>query len=513
MAYRNSYNYKGGSKKVRDSRRMKRGLRIAGWVALWLFVGMLVTHLIFSVASKSKSELAELSSGGIPPITTRRDEVNAQCVPACWCGGSFSDSYSTDLMISTLKRKGITEAVLNVKPESGRLAYASNVGTARRIGAIPDGVPDLDRIIVKFKNAGIRVVARLSLYIDDVAAGDVKHCAVESREVTETVTDADGNETTVVRNQKTDSIWRDVSGHAWRSPFDTGAVEYACELLAELAQGGVEAVLVDNVRFPTSSDGNSGNVVFPDEEGSELPRAGAIRQNISTLYSAAQSAGIKLYVALDASFCCGAQDALAGMTFNPFGLDADVICPVAIVSRLTPNTAVGTYVFPDAQTVDLAALFESICSGLSMMQGAVDEPPAVMPFIQAYSDSGAGFIMTAEMLKTQTDALNKNIILGRIYYGTADDFEVLLPDPGAETESAGQEAAPDYESSEEELPESESSGSGSSGQESRSGSESSGQESRPEPESSGQESQPEPESTSEPETVTEPEQPAEPETP
>ena len=461
MAYRNSYNYKGGSKKVRDSRRVKRGLRIAGWVALWLFVGMLVTHLIISVASKSKRELAELASEGIPPITTRRDEVNAQCVAACWCGGSFTDSYATDLLISTLKRKGITEAVLDIKPESGMLAYSSDVTAAKRADAVPEGAPELDRIIVKFKNAGIGVVARLSLYIDDAAATDLKHCAVESREVTTTETDEEGNVTTVVRNEKVDALWKDDNGHAWRSPFDSGAVEYARDLLLELAEGGVDAVLIDNVRFPNAADGDEGSVIFPEEASAEIPRAGAIRQNISLLYSAARSAGIKLYVALDAPYCCGTQDERAGITFNAFGLDADVICPIAIVSRFEEGAYIGAYAFPGAAEADTAQFFEAVCSGIRMMQGAVDEPPAVMVFVQAYSDVEAGVIMTAGSLKTQTDALDKNLIPGRVFYGTGADFEALLPDASApepepetdaETETDSSTES-DSGASEEETPE------------------------------------------------------------
>ena len=135
------------------------------------------------------------------------------------------------------------------------LAYASDLQTARRLDAVPEGAPELGRIIVKFKNAGIKTIARLSLYVDDVAATDLKHCAVESREVTETETDEEGNETTVVRNEKVDALWHDRSGHAWRSPFDPDAVEYCGELIAELAQGGVDAVLIDNVRFPNAGDG------------------------------------------------------------------------------------------------------------------------------------------------------------------------------------------------------------------------------------------------------------------
>lgn len=434
MAYRNSYNYKGGSKKVRDARRVKRGLRIAGWTALWLFVGMLLTHLIFSVATKSKQAIGELASEGVAPITTRRDEVNSELAAACWCGGDFTDSYATDELIAMLKRKGITKAVLDIKPESGVLAYASELPEARRLGAVPENAPQLDRILVKFSNAGIGVIARVSLYIDDLAATDLRHCAVESREVTETETDEDGNETTVVRSERTDVIWKDKNGHAWRSPFDSGAAEYARDLLTELAAGGVEAVLIDNIRFPNAGDGDEGTVAFPEEEEAGLPRAGAIRQNISVLYSAAQAAGIKLCVAVDAPYCCGAQDVRAGMTFNVFGLKADAICPNAIVSRLEADgvDAVGTVAFTTAAEADLPQLFGAVCAGLRMMQGAVDEPPAVMPFIQAYSDASARFDMTPETLAAQTAELDKSLIPGRVFYGPAEELDRLLPDVPAD---------------------------------------------------------------------------------
>ncbi len=430
MAYRNSYNYKGGSKKVRDSRRVKRGLRIAGWTVLWLFVGMLVTHLIFSVASKTKKTVAELDSMGIPPITTRTDEVNSGLTAACWCGGSFTDSYYTDRLIAMLKRKGITEALLDIKPESGVLAYASGLPAARRLGAVPENAPELDRIIVKFKNAGIRVVARISLYIDDLAAIDLRHCAVESREVTGTEVDDEGNETTVVRTEKTDALWRDKNGHFWHSPFDTAAVEYCGELIAELGAGGVDAVLVDNVRFPTAGDGDGGTVVFPEEEEAAVPRAGAVRGNIAALSSAAKSAGVKFYIALDAPLCCGAQDARAGITFNIFELDADVVCPIALVSRFEADgvTSVGTYSFTTARDADLPQLFAALCSGLGMMQGAADEPAAAMPFIQAYSDAERDFVMSADGFKAQTAELDKSRVPGRVFYGTPDELDRLLPD-------------------------------------------------------------------------------------
>lgn len=445
MAYRNSYNYKGGSKKVRDSRRVKRGLRIAGRTVLWLFIGMLVAHLIFSVASRSSSRLAELDSEGIAPITTRRDEVNAELAPACWCGGSFTDSYKTDRLIAMLKRKGITKAVLDLKPESGILAYDSGVQTAIKLGAVPEGVPELDRILVKFSNAGIGVIARISLYIDDAAATDVKHCAVESQEVTETETDDEGNTVTVVKNKKIDVIWNDKNGHAWRSPFDSGAVEYASELIAELGAGGVEAVLIDNVRFPTVSDGDEGNVVFPEEEEAGMARAGAVRQNIAALYAAAHSAGIKLCVALDGHFCCGEQDSRAGITFNVYGLNADIICPIAVLSRFERDgvSVVGTYEFTDAQSADMTQLFEAFCSGVRMMQGAVDEPPANMPVIQAYSDSATGLEFTPETFGKQTEILDKCFIRGRIAYGAPEELDRLLPDADkGETAEPAEDAEP-----------------------------------------------------------------------
>ena len=435
MAYRNSYNYKGGTRKAREAKRAEKNIRRIGWILLWVFVGMLAAHLIYSVAVKTKQTVGELSSAGIPPIVTIQDEANAKGGEYFYIGESLADPYEADAYIATLLKKGAKRVVLEVKPESGVLAYASGSRTAQRLGAVPEGAPQADKIILKFANAGIAVTARMSLYCDGVAAAaEPKSAAVVSESVETTVTDAEGNEVPSAEVRSTGVVWLDRNGHGWLDPYDSFATEYAKELMEELAKAGVSSVIFNNITFPTAADGADGLVTFPGEEGNELPRAGAVRQNVSVLYSEAQSLGIELLAELDAAYCCGEQDAVSGVTFDVFELSADAICPDVRLSRLEANgvTSVGGCAFDTTVSADLTQLLNALASSTKVMQGALHTPPRIMPVVQAYTDtslpSGRRRTIGAEDIAAMRSALDSNLILGRVFFGTRESYAELFTD-------------------------------------------------------------------------------------
>lgn len=435
VAYRNSYNYKGGARKSRENKRVEKNLRRIGWILLWLFVGMLITHLIYSVAVKTKQTVGELSSAGIPPIVTIQDEANAEGSEYYYIGESLSDPYETDAYIAMLIKKGIKRVVLEIKPESGALTYASISKTAQRLGAAAEGAPQADKLILKFANAGIDVIARMSLYCDGVAAtAEPKKAAVIAESVETTVTDEEGNVIPAAEIRPTDTVWLDNSGYGWLNPYENFAAEYVKELMEELANAGVKAVIINNVTFPTVSDGANELVTFRGEESSELPRAGAVRQNVSVLYSTAQSLGVELYAELDAAYCCGAQDERAGITFNVFELSADAICPDIRFSQMEKEgvASVGDYTFDTTVSADLTQLMNALAKSAKIMQGALHTPPRIMPLVQVYTDtslpSGRRRDISAEDVAAMRSALDSNLILGRVFFGTRDSYASVFPD-------------------------------------------------------------------------------------
>lgn len=443
MAYRRSFNYKGGPRKERKEKGVKKGLKTAGWIVLWLLIGTFLAHLIYSVVVRTKKGLDELSSEGIPPIETIQDAVNSKGEDVLSIGAPTADSYEADKYISLLVRKGVKAVLIDVKPESGVLNYTSESKTAVKLAASPEGAPELQRFMLKFQNVGIKVAARLSLYADNLAAAVPEHAAVETDSVEKVVTNEQGNELPAVDIKPSDRVWKDKSGGFWLNPYDSLAVDYAKELMEELSEAGVYAVLFDNVLFPSEDDGNVDGVFFRGETESGLPRSAAVKQNVSILYSAAQSLGLELWLGVDASTCGGAEDKVAGMTFNPFELKADALCPSVLLSDIEKSGVrqIGEYEFESTASADLAKLMEGFVETTVVLQGAYENPPRVMPFIQAYTDKSLPTSrrrdVTAEELRTMRRALDGKLVTGRVIVGDRESYEAVLPDlPEKNSESS-----------------------------------------------------------------------------
>ena len=408
---------------------------------------MFVTHLIFSVVAKVKKQSAELDALGVPPILTIQDMANSEEHKVLYYDGSLSDSYELDSFIAFAKSKDVSGVLVDLKPESGILAYNSSVATAKKILALSETALDLSSISVKFANADIELIARLSVYADDAYAVAYPKRAVH-KTVTETVPvknpdDPEAGTTEEVR--ETEELWLDSDKHAWVSPCDLDMRDYVSELIEEIASAGVNTVMLDNIFFPNASQGNDGAVAFPGEEESGVPRAGTVRTNVSEYRRVAAAKGAKLYVAADARYVCGEQDAGAGVTFNLFELDADAICPVCMPSELekTGVTAIADFEFESAETAELPKLFEALAARMKLIQGAIDTPPALIPIIQSYTDTSIPAAKrrewTAADVASEIDALAAQNIKGKIIYGTLEDYSELLVTP---------ETSPEAESSE-----------------------------------------------------------------
>lgn len=446
MAYRSEFRYKGGTRRVREKKRNQKALRVVGMCLLWLFIGMFVTHLIFSVVAKVRKQSAELDALGVPPILTIQDMANAEERSVLYYDGSLSDSYELDSFIAFAKGKGISGVLVDLKPESGILAYKSTVATAKKILALNETALDLGSISVKFDNADIELIARLSVYADDAYAvaypKRAAHKTVIEKVPVENPDDPEAGPTEEVR--ETEELWLDSDKHAWVSPCDVDMRDYVVELIEEIASAGVNTVMLDNVFFPSAAQ-TDGAVAFPGEEESGVPRAGTVRTNVSVFRAAAAAKGAKLYVAADARYVCGEQDSEAGVTFNLFELDADAICPVCMPSELEKAgvTAIADFEFESAETAELPKLFEALATRMKLIQGAIDTPPALVPIVQGYTDTSIPAAKrrewTAADLSAELDALKAQNIRGKIIYGTLEDYGELLVTPEAPTESESTE--------------------------------------------------------------------------
>lgn len=444
MAYNHGFNYKGGTKRVRDSRRNKNIAKIVGWCLLWLFIGMLVAHIVFSVIANVSRKSEELEQQGIKPITSIQDEINTENISTVYFDGDLSDSFATDKFIAMMKKKDIKRVVLDVKPESGNIFYNTEVTLAKKIGALGEMPLNLEETVIKFKNADIKVAVRISLYIDNLYAisyPDKTARLVYKNEITEENPEEEKTENSeppeteqTAETTFGEETWLDNESNAWISPYDTNYIEYVVELIRDLGNYDVDSIIIDNVRFPTVFEGNTGDVGFTDEEDSETPRSGIIQQNLQTIHTAANEAGMTMYTIIDAVFAAGEQDEVAGITFNVFDFSTDALCPVCIPSEISSDNIVsfGNYTFENAETAPIPELFSAMIGQIKIMQGALDHPPALCPLIQVYTDKNKSASnrrdFTPEDVLAEINALTENSINAKVYVGTVEEYQTLLPE-------------------------------------------------------------------------------------
>ena len=130
---------------------------------------------------------------------------------------------------------------------------------------------ELESITLKFKNADIKLIARLSVCADDIYAlanpSKAAREAVTVKVPVESSEDSEGQEGEIREEiQLTDQLWLDSEKHAWGSPYDEKHREYICELISEITAAGVDSILIDNVFFPSAGDGNDGEYIYLTRE-------------------------------------------------------------------------------------------------------------------------------------------------------------------------------------------------------------------------------------------------------
>lgn len=158
-------------------------------------------------------------------------------------GGSGLDSY-----IASLKSAGQNAVVIDFKDASGYLSYPSSIAAVKDKTPSSKAQANAAQSIKKLQQSGIKVVARIYCFKD-----------TQMPRIDRTM---------AVHYNKTQMIWLDneasKGGKPWLNPYSQTAQNYLLEVVKEVKNLGVDAILLDGVQFP---DLNS-NVATFDGEGS-----------------------------------------------------------------------------------------------------------------------------------------------------------------------------------------------------------------------------------------------------
>ena len=145
-------------------------------------------------------------------------------------------------MVDLVERTELNGMEIDVKDETGRIAYPSQVPLALEVGSpLAQGGVDIDRVMDKCWYNDIYPIARMVCFNDPVLAQKRPDLAVQS---------GGGG------------LW---GGGKFTDPYNREVWDYLLSVSVEAARKGFKEIQLDYVRFP--SDGNTESCVYPAEDG------------------------------------------------------------------------------------------------------------------------------------------------------------------------------------------------------------------------------------------------------
>lgn len=173
---------------------------------------------------------------------------------------------------SLMASYGANALVLEVKPDSGQLVYASGVSTAASYGL--SGAFDLQAQVTALKDKGIYLAALVSCCTDNLLATR--------------------NPLIALRNAY-GGVYTDTSG-MWLDPYSSMVRDYIRDLSLELAQMGFDEVILRNLAHPVTDDA----LVYSETLSSTPTPAGGVSGFAVSLSSAMTDSGAVLSAVLSA---------------------------------------------------------------------------------------------------------------------------------------------------------------------------------------------------------------------
>ncbi|MEG0803324.1 MAG: putative glycoside hydrolase [Pygmaiobacter sp.] len=187
-----------------------------------------------TLSSSVSSEVASVQTGSSAPETPPAPPLALDS--SAWVQVSLSAVASPEqaaALAAELAGRGVTDALITLKDETGSLYYKSSLALAQ--GAISPSAIDAAAIATAFSDAGVTPIAGIAAFSDASAPY--------------------ADRTLAVKYQNTDYNWLDNSkelgGKPWLNPNSPAAQSYIGDVLREVKELGYAKILVTGLQFPS----------------------------------------------------------------------------------------------------------------------------------------------------------------------------------------------------------------------------------------------------------------------
>ncbi|MBO8129545.1 MAG: polysaccharide deacetylase family protein [Peptococcaceae bacterium] len=175
-----------------------------------------------------------------PTPAKENQALNAKGVHVTFSYASSAERWNKILQL--IDKTQLNAVQLDVKDESGRIGYLSQVQLAQEIGAAKDMIP-IRETLAGLRDRGIYSIARIVIFRDPVLAKQRPQYMVKT---------PDG---------------RPLHGGVWVNPYSRDVWDYNIALAKEAYELGFDEVQFDYIRFPEGRSAWTANYVGKDDRG------------------------------------------------------------------------------------------------------------------------------------------------------------------------------------------------------------------------------------------------------
>lgn len=266
---------------------------------------------------------------------------------------AFEEKVQT--LIDMVARTELNAIVVDIKGDSGGLAYHSQNPLALEIGAEQKGLMDVQELLRLCRERGIYTIARLVVFKDPVLAKGRPDWAVKRPDGT---------------------LFADGKGSLWVDPFREEVWEYNIAIAREVAALGFDELQFDYIRFPTN--GETGSLVY-SQPSTEESRYGAIWGFMARLEGALEPFGVFTSADIFGLTAWLDHEANIGQMVENVAPHVDYLSPMLYPSTFTPGLLRWE---PDKRPTEYP--YEVVYESLVKIRGRTDKP--LRPWLQHYAD-------------------------------------------------------------------------------------------------------------------------------
>jgi len=269
--------------------------------------------------------------------------------------GLLASEEKVRALIDMVARTELNAIVVDIKGDSGRLAYHSENPLALEIGAEQKGLMETQELLRLCQERDIYTIARLVVFKDSVLAEGRPDLAIKRPDGTP---------------------FADRKGSLWVDPFREEVWEYNIAIAREVAALGFDELQFDYIRFPT--DGETGSLIYSQPSTAES-RYGAIQDFMARLEGALEPFGVFTSADIFGLTAWLDHEANIGQMIENVAPYVDYLSPMLYPSTFTPGL-----LHWEADKRPSQYPYEVVYESLIGTEGRTDKP--LRPWLQHYAD-------------------------------------------------------------------------------------------------------------------------------